>query len=66
MKTKGFSFIEVLVALFILAMGMLGMIELQMMGLHHTRAAYLRSVATQRAAALFEGNYTAEERYAGV
>lgn len=43
---EGFSLIEVLVALVILAFGLLGLAGLQMAGLRNNDSAYLRSQAT--------------------
>lgn len=45
-KQQGFTLIEILVATFILAIGLLGMAGLQANGLRHNHTAYLRSQAT--------------------
>jgi type IV pilus assembly protein PilV len=46
-KNKGFTLIEVLVAVMILAVGILGMVSLQMNGIKNIHSAYYRSQATQ-------------------
>lgn len=46
---RGFSMIEILIALFILAVGVLGFAGLQMMSLSSSQEGYLRSQATQLA-----------------
>ncbi|MCQ8127272.1 type IV pilus modification protein PilV [Methylomonas rivi] len=50
MKThKGFTLIEVLVAVIILAIGLLGLAGIQTVGLKNNQSAYTRSQATQLA-----------------
>jgi len=51
---KGFSMIEILVALVILAIGLLGMATLMMNSLQTNQSAAMRSVATQAAYDLIE------------
>jgi len=51
---KGFSMIEILVALVILAVGLLGMATLMMQSLQTSQSAAMRSVATQGAYDLIE------------
>lgn len=46
-RTCGFTLIEVLVAVLILSIGLLGLAELQVVGLRNNFSAYLRSQATQ-------------------
>jgi type IV pilus assembly protein PilV len=46
-KNTGFTLIEVLVAVIILAVGILGMASLQMNGIKNIHSAYYRSQATQ-------------------
>jgi type IV pilus assembly protein PilV len=48
-KTTGFTLVEVMVAVLILAIGLLGMAGLQVAGLRNNHSAYLRSQATQLA-----------------
>ena len=48
---KGFSLIEVLVALFILSIGMLGILSLQTIAIRRNYDAYLTSVAATQIAA---------------
>lgn len=45
-RQRGFSLIEVLIALVILAVGVLGLAALQTTGLQYTHDAYIRSQAT--------------------
>ncbi len=45
-KSEGFSLVEVLVGLIILAIGLLGLAGLQMQALRNNNSAYLRSQAT--------------------
>lgn len=45
-KSAGFTLVEVLVAVLILAIGLLGMASLQVVGLKNNNTAYLRSQAT--------------------
>ncbi len=44
--SPGFAFLEVLLALVIICSGLLGILTMQMATLHHSREAYLQSVAT--------------------
>lgn len=48
-KSAGFTLLEVLVALFVLSVGLLGLASLQAQALRYNHNAYLRSVATQQA-----------------
>jgi prepilin-type N-terminal cleavage/methylation domain-containing protein len=48
---KGFSLVEVLMALFILSIGMLGLLSLQTIAIRRNYDAYLSSVAATRIAA---------------
>ncbi len=48
-KIKGFTLIEVLVAMFVLALGLLGLAGLQASALKNNQSAYYRSQATQLA-----------------
>lgn len=43
---KGFTLVEILVAVFVLALGLLGLTGLQVAGLQNNHSAYLRSQAT--------------------
>ena len=45
-KTAGFTLLEVMVALIVLAVGLLGMAGLQALGMRYGQSAYLRSQAT--------------------
>jgi type IV pilus assembly protein PilV len=45
-QTAGFTLVEVLVAVVVLAVGLLGMAGLQVAGLHFNHSAYLRAQAT--------------------
>lgn len=47
--SKGFSLIEVLVTIIVLAVGLLGLASLQVLGLKNNQSAYSRSQATQLA-----------------
>ncbi len=53
-KTKGFSMIEVLVSLFILGVGLLGLATLQMTNLKNNHSAQQRTTATVLAYDLFD------------
>ena len=46
---QGFTLVEILVAVLILAIGLLGLASLQMRGLKNNHSAYMRSQATQLA-----------------
>jgi len=46
MKNTGFSLIEVLVALVVLSMGLLGLAAIQLTGLKNNQSAYFRTSAT--------------------
>lgn len=46
---KGFSMLEVLVAIVVISFGLLGLAGLQAVGLKNNQTAYLRSLATQQA-----------------
>lgn len=48
-KTKGFTMIEVMVAIIIIAIGLLGIAGLQLLAIRNTTGAGLRTVATQLA-----------------
>ncbi len=48
-RARGFTLLEVLVAVFVLAIGLLGMAGLQVAGLRNNQSAYYRSQATQLA-----------------
>ncbi len=48
-QNKGFTLIEILISMVILAIGLLGLAGLQMTGLRHNLSAYHRSQATQLA-----------------
>ena len=50
----GFSLIEVLLALFILSVGLLGIAQMQLSSLHHTEEAYRQSIATIQLSSLSE------------
>lgn len=48
-RTSGFTLVEVLVALLVAAIGLLGLASLQIRGLRYNTSAYMRSQATQLA-----------------
>ena len=48
-KSRGFTLVEVLVAVLVLAIGLLGLAGLQVTGLRNNQSAYYRSQATQLA-----------------
>ncbi len=52
MRAEGFSLLEVLVTVFILAIGMLGLAALQANSLRFNQGAYLRSVALLQATSM--------------
>lgn len=47
-RSSGFSLVEVLIALVILSIGLLGLAGLQAAGLRNNNSAYLRTIATQQ------------------
>lgn len=49
LKLKGFTLIEVLIAMLILAIGLIGLAALQITGIRNNQSAYYRSQATQLA-----------------
>jgi len=53
-RIKGFSLLEVMIAVFILAIGLLGLAHLQATTLKHNESAYLRSQASELAADIFD------------
>ena len=53
-STKGFSLIEVLIAIVILAVGLLGIAGLQVIGLQSNHSSYMRSQASLQIAAIFD------------
>jgi type IV pilus assembly protein PilV len=53
-STKGYSLLEVLVALVILAIGLLGLAGMQLHGLRDNHSAFLRSQATHLAAEIID------------
>lgn len=65
-KNKGFSLLEVLITLVILAIGLLGLAGLQATGLKQNHSAYIRSQVTQLAydiADRMRANMTAVDSY---
>ena len=52
--SRGFTLIEVLVALVLLSIGLLGLAKLQFWGVKHTGSAYFRTQATQLANEMVE------------
>ena len=48
-KNKGFTLVEIMIAVFVLAIGLLGMAGLQMASLKNNHSAYLRTQAVQYA-----------------
>ncbi len=66
-KTQGFTLIEVLVAMFVLALGLLGLAGLQAHALKNNQSAYHRSQATQLAydiADRMRANLTEAQKFA--
>jgi len=53
-ENKGFSLIEVMVAVFVLAIGLLGIAGLQLSGIKNNQTAYVRTQATELAHSLAE------------
>jgi type IV pilus assembly protein PilV len=53
-RASGFSLIEVLIAIVILAVGLLGIAGLQVIGLKSNHSSYMRSQATFQIAAIFD------------
>ncbi|GAB6041026.1 type IV pilus modification protein PilV [Endothiovibrio diazotrophicus] len=53
-RSRGFTLLEVLVALLVLSVGLLGLANLQILGLRSTQGAFLRSQATLLAEELAE------------
>lgn len=51
---KGFALIEVLVALLILSLGLLGIAGMQLAALQHSQEAYWRSLAATQLSSFFE------------
>jgi type IV pilus assembly protein PilV len=51
-RTKGFSLVEVMVALVVLSVGLLGMAKMQALALSNTTSARMRSIAALEAASL--------------
>ena len=53
-RNSGFSLVEVLVAVVLLSIGLLGLAKLQFWGVRHTGSAYFRTQATQVASEIVE------------
>ena len=53
-SASGFSLIEVLIAIVILAVGLLGIAGLQVLGLQSNHSSYMRTQATFQIAAIFD------------
>ena len=53
-RNSGFSLVEVLVAIVLLSIGLLGLAKLQFWGVRHTGSAYFRTQATQIASEMAE------------
>lgn len=53
-RASGFSLIEVLIAMLVLAVGLLGIARLQTIGLQNNHSSYLRTQATFQIAAIFD------------
>src|SRR3989338_1547406 len=65
MRSKGYSLIEILVALFILSVGLLAIAGMQLVALKDTESAYLRTIAIVQAASMLqrlEANETVSTR----
>jgi len=54
MRMKGFALIEVLVALFILSLGLLGIAGMQLSALQHSQEGYWHSLASTQVSSMFE------------
>ena len=66
-KNTGFTLIEVLIAMLVLAVGLLGLVALQATSLRNTQSAYNRSLATEVAYDLADrmrANITEAQKYA--
>lgn len=53
-RSNGFSLIEVLIAIVIMAVGLLGIAGLQVIGLKSNHSSYMRTQATFQVAAIFD------------
>jgi type IV pilus assembly protein PilV len=53
-RARGFTLLEVLVAVLVFSIGLLGIASLQLAGLRHTHDSHLRAVATMKAAELVD------------
>jgi len=51
---SGFTLLEVMIAIFILSIGLLGLAQLQATGLKHNESAYLRTQVSNLAADMFD------------
>lgn len=62
---KGFSLLEVMLALFILSVGLLGMVGMQLSAMKYTDEAYFQSLATTQLSSMMErlrANHSSESR----
>ncbi len=62
---KGFSLLEVLIALLILSVGLLGVVGMQLSGIKYTDEAYFHSLATTQLSSMMErlrANHSSESR----